>query len=258
MDSIINRKDDALRAWKCRLRASALIAGLLFPIFSQAETTLYVGNVAPFSYPAGQAQRGVLYDLLHELALRVGHSGTVNVVPLKRELEMLRTDNNSLGAISRLADREQLYSWHIKLMQDRIVLVSRADSGVDISTLDAARKLRIGVLFGGPSESAVRRNGFEHTDPTTSTESNVRKLAAGRVDAIAVLGGMVTVVGNMPDSAHMSLKEGAVLETVDLYLAGSKNFNPEEAKKWEMAFKSMQKDGTYARILGQYHYLPLK
>ncbi len=256
MYSIILRQDNALPVSKRFWYAFALLISLLCSAYSRAETTLYVSNVAPFSYPEGHANRGVLYDLLHELASRVGHSGTINVVPLKRELEMMRTDANALGVMTRQPDRENLFSWHIKLMQDRIVLVSRSDTGVDISTLTSAKKLRIGVLFGGPSELAARRIGFEHLDATTSTESNLRKLAAGRIDAIAFFDGMVTVARNMPDSAKMSLKEGAVLENIDIYLVGSKDFNQEEAKKWEAAFRTMQKNGTYARILRLYHYQP--
>ena len=257
MDTIINRKFAAFFFWKC-CYAFALLGSVFPSIHAQAEATLYVGNIAPFSYPEGSVKKGVLYELLHEMAVRAGHSGTINIVPLKRELEMLRIDTNALGVLSRQVEREGMYSWHIKLMQEQIVLISRSDTGVDISSIKAAKKLRLGLLVGGPSDVAARRNGFEHIDATTSTESNLRKLAAGRIDAMAIFGGMVTVAGNMPDSAHMQLKEGAVLETVDIYLAGSKDFNAEEAKKWMAAFKTMQKDGTYARILGEYHFQPLK
>lgn len=231
-------------------------AALLASAGAGAETAVYVGNIAPFSFPPEHGERGVLYDLMHEIALRAGHSGEVQVVPLRRELEILRLNPNALGVLARVPDREARYRWIVPLLREHALVITSAGSHADISTLDAARRLRVGVLLGGPSESAARRFGFTHIEATTSVANNARKLAVGRLDALVVLGGVAAV----KDVAGKSLRwrEGVVLESTDIYLAGNPAFDAARAQAWQAAFKTMRQDGSYQRIVGHYHYAPIK
>ncbi|WP_296001705.1 ABC transporter substrate-binding protein [Rugamonas sp.] len=236
-------------AWLIRATLlSTLIAA------AHAETMLYVGNVAPYAYPDGAPRRGLMYELIHETALRAGHSGTVHVVPLRRQIAMLRTQRDSLGSITRLAEREMNYSWPVKLMQEPITLVTRRDARIDISSVDAAKGLRIGVMLGGPAEALARRIGFADIQTTTNTANNVAKLMAGRIDAIVVLGGLFATDQAMSGVNVDTLRDGAVLGRVDVYLAGAPGMAPAEAQKWTAAFQALRRDGGYRRIMLRYHH----
>ncbi len=228
------------------------------PAAALAETDVFVGNIAPYSYPPEHGERGVLFELMHELALRTGLSGEVQIVPLGRELEFLRNNPDALGVLARVPDREVHYRWVAPLLRERVLLVTRADSPVDISTLRAARGLRLGVLLGGPAESVARRSGFEHVEATTSVGNNVRKLAAGRLDALLVMGGVAAAEEALPAGQSLSWREGAVIEYTDIYVAGNPGFAPASVRKWQAALKAMQRDGSYQRILGRYHFAPAK
>lgn len=236
-----------------RLLCAALL-GAAAAAPAHAETTLYVGNVAPYAYPEGAPQRGLMYELIHETALRAGHSGTVHVVPLRRQVEMLRTQPDALGSITRLPERETSYSWPVKLMQEPVTLVTRADKPLDISSAELARDLRVGVMLGGPAEAMARRAGFAHIQTTTNTGNNVAKLMVGRIDAIVVLGGLFATREAMSGVDARQLREGVVLGQVDVYLAGAPGMAPAEAQKWNDAFQALRRDGGYARIMQRYHH----
>ena len=234
------------------IACAALLAGAA----ARAETALYVGNIAPYSYPPEHLERGVLFDLLHEMALRAGHSGAVQVVPLRREIEILRINNDALGVLARVPDREAHYRWIVPLLREHALVITSAGSHVDISTLDAARRLRVGVLLGGPAESAARRFGFTHIEATTSVANNARKLAVGRLDALVVLGGVAAVKDVAGKSQRW--RDGVVLETTAIYLTGNPGFDAARAQAWQAAFKTMRQDGSYQRIVGHYHYAPIR
>lgn len=239
---------------RASLTAAAIAAALLQVSVAHAETKLYVGNVAPYAYLEGAPQRGLVYELLHETALRVDHSGTVHVVPLRRQIEMLLHERDSLGSVTRLPERETQFSWAVKLMQEPIALVTLSRSAVDISSTEGARQLRVGVLLGGPAEAVARRAGYTQIQTTTDNRNNVNKLVAGRIDAIVVLGGLFATAEAMPVTDGPVLREGAVLERVDVYLAGPPGMPPAELKKWNEAFQALRRDGGYARIMQRYHH----
>lgn len=250
------------RGRRLLLRAGLLVwAGLAgWPACAAgpAETAVFVGNIAPYAYPPEHGARGVMFELMHEMALRTGHSGTVQVVPLAREVESLRLNSDALGVLTRLPEREAHYRWIAPLLRERMLLVTRAGSAADISTVDAARPLRVGVLLGGPAEASARRLGFQHIETTTSVASNIRKLAAGRLDALVVLGGIAAAEEAQPAGQALAWREGALLETVDIYLAGNPGFPAASAQAWQAALKAMRQDGSYQRILARYHYAPIK
>ena len=228
------------------------LAALLAAGAVHAEPTLYVGNVPPYAFPEGAPQRGLVYDLVRETALRAGHSGKVSVVPLRRQTALPLRQPDAMGSVTRLPEREALYSWNVRLLQERIVLVTRADRSGEIAHLDAARRLRVGVVLGGPAESVARRLGFEHIETTTNTQSNVSKLAVGRVDAIITLGGLFTAGAATQCAACPPLREGLLLEKVDVYLAGASGMEPALARQWRDAFDALRRDGGYARIMQRY------
>jgi len=236
------------------LRLTYVVAALLSGVAARAETTLYVGNVAPYAYLEGAPQRGLVYELIHETALRAGHSGVVHVVPLRRQIEMLLHEADSLGSVTRLPEREALFSWPVKLMQEPIALVTLTGSAIDISSVPAAKRLRVGVMLGGPAEAVARRIGFAQIQTTTNNQNNVSKLIAGRIDAIVVLGGLFATVEAMPDASAPHLREGAVLDRVDVYLAGAPGMASAEMQKWSDAFQALRRDGGYARIMQRYHH----
>jgi polar amino acid transport system substrate-binding protein len=220
---------------------------------ARAEETLLVANVVPFIFSEENATKGVLYEIVHEAAMRVGHSGAVTPMPPRRQAQLARRNADTLTTLLYAPNRQFEYTWLFKLLDDDVVLVSNASTEVDISSVEAARHLRIGVVLGGPSEALVRRLGFSHIEAVANVESNARKLAMGRIDAWAVARGTLSYAQKRFQGLP-PWQTGAVLGEYSIYFGGAPGMEPERINLWRQAFESMKRDGRYASILRTYQY----
>ena len=96
-----------------------LCAGLVAAVAgsSWAEVRLIGAEVAPFVYKEGEVAKGVAYELLREMAKRVGHSGKVEIVPFARALNIAETEADVLCfSIGRNPTREALFQWVTPLL----------------------------------------------------------------------------------------------------------------------------------------------
>jgi polar amino acid transport system substrate-binding protein len=235
-----------------RLSCCVLIA-LCAPL-AHAEVRLYVDDVAPYFYREGGAEKGLFHDVLKELSARLGRADTVSALPLARELEVLRRAPEALGVVARMPEREASYTWLFKVLDEEIVLITSADSKVDISSPTSARQLRVGVLRGSPSESTARQLGYTNLSPVAHSEENAGKLAIGRIDAWIAVWPVAVFAQKQAGLDLGKLRRGAVLRSFGFYCAASRQFDPAEAEKWRSAFHQMQADGSYSRILRNYDY----
>ncbi|MBU6951269.1 ABC transporter substrate-binding protein [Hahella sp. HN01] len=221
----------------------------------QAEPRLIAGEAPLFCYMERDKVRGVACDLLREMAQRVGHSGEIELMPFKRALhETKNTQDALMVPVARTDERAPDYQWLTEILQEEFLLAALRESQADISNFDAARKLNIGVLIGGAAAQIIKDQHLVHVQEVYTEELNVRKLAAGRIDAW--LGSWNVMRQAQRDLGYPddALRRGAVGIRVRIYLAGSPGLGPLEAAKWLTAFKSMQDDGVYARILERYRY----
>lgn len=244
-----------LRCLPGGLLAAALLAAQC-PV--RAEPQLYVDDVAPLAWHDGPVIRGVLYELMRDMAARAGHSGKIASVPLKRELALTAASPQTLSTLARFPEDEQSYTWLCKLLEERIVLVANGDSTFDLGSLDAVRDLRVGVILGGSAEALARRLGFRNIQPTGGAESTARKLTLGRIDAWLVAAGIAAHQQENLGGATLSWRSGPTLQPISIYLAAARNADPAMLATWRAACDAMQKDGSYVRILHQYHYEPPK
>lgn len=178
-------------------------------------------------------------------------------MPLARVLTVSQSEPNVLASLPRLPSIEQDYQWLVELVQVPIVLIAAKDSKVDISTIQGARNLRIGVSNASPVVQVARANGFTRIELASRSESNAIKLARGRIDAWLVSlpeGAIVQKLAGLPEDG---LRVGAKLDNMHGYIAANLSFDKKEAAKWSAAFADMKKDGSYADIVRRYHFEPL-
>lgn len=233
--------------------AICICALTLLTTAAHPEETLLVANVMPFIISEERATKGVLYEIVHETALRMGHSGAVSPMPPRRQAQLARRNADTLTTLLYTPSRQFEYTWLFKLLDDDVVLVTNASAEVDISSAEAARDLRIGVVLGGAAEAIVRRLGFSHIEPVANLESNARKLAIARIDAWAVGRGAL-LYAQKHFQGLPAWRTGVVLGEYSMYFGGAPGMAPERIKLWRQAFESMKRDGRYASILRAYQY----
>lgn len=219
------------------------------------EVQLYINNVPPFSYLDEGRAAGLVYELLDQIAERVGMRSSINSVPFKRIAVQLTLRQTSLAAIWRQPEVEASYIWIVKLLEEPVILAARSDTVVDISSIDAAKKLRVGVVLGSPAELIARRLGFLHIEVTTSAVSNALKLQQGRIDAWIAVPSVIAAAQQQIRSNIRALRFGPPIEKIAMYLSCAAPCNDIDVERWKRATMVIKKDGTYARIVAQYSRL---
>ncbi|MFA9217863.1 MAG: substrate-binding periplasmic protein [Sphingomonadaceae bacterium] len=231
-----------------------LLAGAaLFSTGAPAQTSnVYIDRVPPLSFVVDGEQRGLLWDLTQELAHRVDYHGPVTPLPLKRQRILLSMQNDVIGTMWRYPENEEHYRWWVKLFDFSFYMVAAPDSTVDISSVAAARRLRVGVILGSPAEVLVRRLGFQHIETSALAEANARKLALGRIDIWVATPAVLHAVQASAGSQLGKPRVGAELGRLGLYLVSAPGFDPQQGAQWAAAFAAMQKDGSYLQIMHKY------
>lgn len=236
---------------------AVLLLALCLSVPAQAEAPrLIAGMIQGFCEIRDKGIGGVSCALVAEMARRVGYTKPIDLMPHARAIGMARTGPMVLVPLSRNDSREPFFQWHVKLLEDEVVVVARQDSPFDISTVGAARNLSVGVLRGGSAFDFAEREGFTHLEALAEEKLNARKLEAGRIEAWVGLWNSIRraqASENLPLSA---LRRGAVLRRVEIHLAASLDVPAAELARWKAALDAMKEDGAYRRILADYDYDP--
>lgn len=264
--STVNRRHRALPRLICAVvcRLLAVMAALTVPEqaapvespVSGNATPLYIGDVEPHYYRQNPLGQGLFHDMLRDLSVVAGRSGPIQPLPLARGLAMVRRDPRAIGVFARTMELEASFTWLCPLLMEEVLLIANARSRVDISSIEAARGLRVGVLRASPSESAARQLGFTHIEVVGHAEDNARKLAVGRLDALLSLRFVAAHGQQRAGLSQDLLRYGVKVQKVEFFLAGAAQLDPVEAARWRDACARLRKEGRHARLLRKYQVMP--
>ncbi len=221
-----------------------------------ADLEIVSADFDPYTYATPKGGSGVMYEIVQELARRVGQSTHIEFLPWSRaQMRAQLKPNIGIFPLARVPEREDKYTWLVHVLDDPYVLFAKKNSKVDISTLEAARNLRVGTYRGSLAELLLRKMKFNNFKSVLSDNQNLKMLKTDRIDVwVAPLSFKKKFNGKGKDE----LRVGATVVMLNEYLAASKPLDPETVEKWQVAFESMKKDGSYAKIMKKYGLHPLK
>jgi polar amino acid transport system substrate-binding protein len=194
---------------------------------------------------------GIAVDIVRETFKRagIGYSMTLRF-PWERIYKLaLEKPGYGVFVTARLAEREKLFKWVGPIGPDDWVMLARPDSPIKLSSLEEARRYRIGAYKGDAIAEQLGRQGMK---PITvlSDKDNARKLIDGRIDLWAT---------GDPAGRYLARQEGVTgLKTVlrfnsaQLFLALNKSTPDEVVKRLQMALDQLRKEGVVDSILGKY------
>jgi hypothetical protein len=108
------------------VRRALLLLALCLSMPAQAETLRLVAGMIPgFCEIRDRAVGGVSCALVAEMAHRVGYARTIELMPQVRAIETARAGPMMLLPLGRNDSREPLFQWHIKLLEDDVLIVTR-------------------------------------------------------------------------------------------------------------------------------------
>ena len=245
-------------------RRTALAAGAALPLLAGRraraglELRLVTGELPPYCFHVppptvaeGGTPMGLVYEVVREVARRVGNPETVEFMPWPRaqELAMAGPDVGIL-ALTRTPEREPSYSWLFNVVTDDLVLVGLP--GADVTDLAALKDRPVGVLAGSGAERLVRDQGFTRVEPANEEWTNAQRLRDRLIDGwlaprLMVLWAWRETLG---DPAELAI--GQVVRRSEIWFAGSPDIDPEIAALWSRRFAEFKADGAYDALLARY------
>ena len=203
----------------------------------------------PYNLQASDGSVGGVYiDQLKIVLEETGTDYEVAVMPWAPAIALATTQaKHCVFATARTREREKLFKWVSPIHSDRNILVARHNADIDVSSLEDAKKYRIGTQRGDYTETLLEMLGFPHVDVGADFQITLHKLKAGRIDLMP-----------MSESTFKSLpantfKEVTTLSRQQLGLACNKSVPDEIIAKLQARLDRLIADGTQQRIFDRYN-----
>ena len=162
---------------------AAIFLSSVYPVFA-AELIILTENLPPLNYVKDGELVGPSVDIVKEIQKRVGSDDKIQVYPWARAYKMaLEEENVVLFGTTHTKARDKIFKWIGPLATKRDILVAKKGSGIKISTLNEAKKVRhIGTLRDDTRERLLLERGFKNLEPVSDEQLNAQKLILGRID----------------------------------------------------------------------------
>ncbi|MBN1967867.1 MAG: transporter substrate-binding domain-containing protein [Candidatus Delongbacteria bacterium] len=210
---------------------------------------------------------GFNIEVIREAAKRAGFDIKVVFHPWKRALQnafdgevdgIIDAGYNEERALHLLYPSENIYTEEIFLFKRKgtdLILKDNLSNSPEIS-VGVGR----GFYYGGIVQDILDRKGFKNIEEVNSYEQNIKKLIAGRFDALvanelnAVYEAKKLGVSNQIEKClNEKDNQPYLLSSSKTYLAFSKKTVKQElVDKFDQALKEIKKDGTYDKIKKKY------
>lgn len=194
---------------------------------------------------------GIAADVVREMFKRAGVKYNLTLrFPWDRIYKLaLEKPGYGVFVTARLPEREQLFKWVGPIGPDDWVLLAKADSSINLTSLDEAKQYRIGAYKGDAISEYLTDKGVEHSTSLRDQE-NARKLVAGQIDLWAT---------GDPAGRYLAKQEGVSglrtvlrFDSAELYLALNKEMPDEIVAKLQVALDQMRSEGFVDATLNNY------
>lgn len=229
-----------------------LCVGLLLASNAWAQNlTITTEEYPPFNYSTdgGKTIVGSASETVNELFKRAGIGHKITLYPWVRAIEMAKSEKDTcVYSTTRTEEREKGFAWVGPLVQNDWVLFAKADSTIKLSTLEDAKKYKVGGYRGDATTLFLQAQKFT-VDEAANDDQTVQKLEAGRIDlwAAGSQAGPFT-------AAKMKIKVKPLLtfKKTEMYLACNPGVAAETISKLNTTLQAMVKDGTTEKINKKY------
>ncbi|QSB20015.1 transporter substrate-binding domain-containing protein [Pseudomonas sp. 15A4] len=214
---------------------------------------VYVAEAPPLTMASQGDQHGIAGDITLQAMAMAGYSAHLLSPPWPRAQRDVTLGTNKLIApLTRTQSREDSFTWIAPVMT-----MDRAFFSLDrhVDSFEEARQTfkMIAVGSGSAQETRLREEGFSAAQiyPLKIGENPALMLLKGRVDAW--FNGVPETLYIWKQISERPLLMSRPLMTADLYLACSKDCDPQMVEKLRAAIDKLQSNGSIKRV--QHDYL---
>lgn len=238
--------------------ATSLVLGAATVQAAPEQIDLLTENFPPYNmavdgknFARDENISGIAADVIREMFQRAGIDYTLTLrFPWERIYKMaLETPGYGVFVTARLPEREELFKWVGPIGPDDWVLLARADSTIQVDSLEQAGQYRIGAYKGDAIAEHLVAQGLRPT-LALRDQINVEKLQSGAIDLWAT---------GDPAGRFLARQQGVTglkrvlrFDSAELYLALNRQVSDETVEKLQAALDQMRADGTIDTISGRY------
>jgi len=225
---------------------------------SDAALVLLTENFPPYNmakngknFAKDENIEGIAVDIVRETFKRAGISYNLTLrFPWERIYKLaLEKPGYGVFVMARLPDREALFKWVGPIGPDDWVLLAKADSKIQLDSLERAQRYKIGAYKGDAIAQTLEKQGLNPVIALRD-QDNANKLMDGQIDLWATgdpagryLARQVGVNG---------LKTVLRFNSAQLYLALNKDVPDEVVARLQAALDELRRDGRVDEIMAQY------
>jgi ABC-type amino acid transport substrate-binding protein len=193
---------------------------------------------------------GALQELVSELCKRAGVQPTTQFVPWPRAQFLATTlPATAIYPLTRLAEREAKYRWLVPLYEESYVLLALRGKLMPVAEMKGKR---IALLRAGAQATILKAQGFTHLVEASSIDEVHRFLLGGMADAAFGERRIIAASLKSQGASEGEFEVSAPLGSTTAWLAGSLDFDQEDAALFQRAMDTMTADGTQRRILSKH------
>lgn len=200
----------------------------------------------------GKPPTGFSYELLQELARRVGVTPDIEILPVPRAVDAMMKTPNRLGTATQTEARLPHFTWIAEVATDQLVIAT--PRGKRVARLeDLPRDARLGVLLGSTMQQRALDNGFTQVSAVRAENLNLAKLLEGRLDAWMSYASLIKWECAKAGCPADALEYSEPFGLFRFFLVTSKETKEEVIAPYRDAYRAMRRDGSYDRLIRKYN-----
>ncbi len=222
------------------------------------DYTYIAENAAPQNYLENGVLKGYAAELLMAMWNRMGvKPKTIQFLPWDKAYQLTLTQPKTvLLTTSRLEERETLFKWVGPISTPRFSFFADSARDIKITSLDDARKYRVGTVINDAAETILLKRKFtkEMFDRSPDIKTALERLRDGKCDLFV----------SSEASAIQSLKlfgfdtkryvNVLPIAGTSVFFAFHKDTPDRVIKEFQDALNALKADGTYKKIRGKYGF----
>lgn len=213
----------------------------------------------PYNYSQDGEARGLSTEVVQAVLEELGIDAEIAFLPWARSYLTAQSRKNTLiYSIGRIPEREDLFEWVGAIAPYNTSFYKLATNlSVSVTTLEDARPYRIGVSVEDVIYQYLEGQGFRNLEIVGEDLLNIRKLALGRVQLIAFDEASFAYRVGLEKMNPLLFERVHRIEALsgDLFMAFSKNSDPELVARFRQALATVKANGTYDAILLRYQLI---
>lgn len=193
---------------------------------------------------------GPAVELAAQILRAVGVADPVaRILPFQRAVIELDKGSTLYPSLLRTPQREARYHWIGEVFAEQAVFFTMLPRPT-VDNVARARDLeRITVMRGSELYWALQSYGLENVETNNSETDNARLLRAGRIDGWFTLKAVGFATWTELGYDRTELQAGPAFAMISFWLAASHDIDPAVIARMKDAYREMQTDGRYQRII---------